>query len=273
MHQGLVKRKKNDFWRVVFFAVLAFSFNTHGSEIKNEEVLRSPAYEQRFDSAGNPLVEVEPTAILTSRVASDLSLIPYKQRRREWGLGVSVGYGQLTLANYEPTFLFVDFNDLYDSNSGLIEVQFNRKRNFSFGSLGYEITAGIFSAESGADDPGHTIQLIPIKVGVKYVMDMLFSEPYVAPYVSGGGYTILYSEEFETNSFNGNTQVTPYFTAGLLFQLDWMDKRAAVQSFIDSGIENTFIYVEGIKYFASSVPKDPDFETEIFISGGLSLEF
>ena len=84
---------------------------------------------------------------------------------------------------------------------------------------------------------------------------------------------MLYKEKLEETSNNGFTQAAPYFSAGLQFQLDWIDTASARESYVDSGIEGTYIFVEGRKFFASQHANDPDFESDIHVDTGLRLEF
>ena len=38
MHQGLAKRKKNDFWRVLILTILVMGCNAHAFEITNLDI-------------------------------------------------------------------------------------------------------------------------------------------------------------------------------------------------------------------------------------------
>jgi hypothetical protein len=148
------------------------------------------------------------------------------------------------------------------------------KRNGSFGSFGLEIGAGIYQNKS--DNPTYgdsALRLIPIRLGAALFLDTLGPEPIVVPYIAGGAYTISFREELGGNSHNGNTQVAGYVHAGLAFQLDWIDRKAARVSFQDSGIQSTFIYLEGQNYMKSGNVQDGDFSSDINYAAGFRVEF
>ena len=74
----------------------------------------------------------------------------------------------------------------------------------------------------------------------------------MVPYVGGGGYSIYYSEAQGTTKLNGTTLMAPYWVAGCLFQLDWLDEETARDSYTEGGIENSFLFIEAKQYIKSS---------------------
>ncbi len=225
------------------------------------------------------LVEVEPNNILPPDLSSTYGLVPYKVRRNDWGLNFTLGYSTYTPKNYQSRYATAQlesFEALYGSTgAGLMEVAMNYKYNFFLGSLGVEGAYGFYSNDTDDISFGEgNIDLQQLRLGMRYTMDNFGYEPIVAPYVGGGVYTMLFKEDFGGgNSFNGNTSPAPYVNAGVLFQLNWIDKSTAVESYTEAGIENTFVFVEARKYMASAEPEDPDFSTDIEFAGGLTLEF
>jgi hypothetical protein len=222
------------------------------------------------------LVEVEPNNILPSDLSSLYALVPYKIRRPTWGHLVTVGYSLFNPYNYEsdfPSASLIGFEDLYAA-SGIIEVAYNYKYNFRLGSLGLEAAYGMFNTTAQDTSFGDLeLSLQQLRVGVRYNLDNILYEPYIVPYVGAGMYSILYKESLASDSFNGQTDFAPYFYIGGMIQLNWFDKSSAVEAYADGGIENTFLYVEGRQYMASSVGQDPDFGTDLNVSAGLTLEF
>lgn len=219
-------------------------------------------------------VEVEPSNLVPSDLTSSFYLVPYRIRRTRWGVNFSVSYSTFEPTYYSPNFVEAGYSDVYSSpETPLLEFQMGVKYNFKLGSLVAEAGVGTFKEVSDSDIVESELSLMPIRLGLTYIMDTLFIEPYLAPYVTGGVYTISYTESLENTSNNGFTQAAPYFTAGIQFQLDWIDKIAAREAYLDSGIENTFLFVEGRKFFASAAPADPNFETDFHVNGGLRLEF
>jgi hypothetical protein len=67
--------------------------------------------------------------------------------------------------------------------------------------------------------------------------------------------------------------VAYYYGAGVLLQLGWLDPSAALDAYTESGIENTFVFLEMRKHTAAAGDEDPDFSTDLDINAGLTLEF
>lgn len=252
----------------------------HQRQSEEERLRKEPVtLEQQEEQS---LVEVEPNNILPADLSSVYPLVPYSVRRSKFGLEIGLTYSQFAPSNYESAFVsgtLSTFDDLYGAPTfPLFEIYFNAKYNFSLGSIGAEIGYGRYSNENDDTSFGElNLELQMIRLGAKFILDNLFYEPYVAPYVVGGLYTVLYKESSTsggiTQSSNGNTQPAPYFGAGVLFQLNWMDRSAAVESYSEAGIENTYLFAEIRQYMASSAVQDPDFSTDPTIQAGISLEF
>lgn len=220
-------------------------------------------------------VIVEPMNIWPATATESATIVPYKYRRKPWGQTFSLTYSQYYPENLESNLGAVGFSDIYDASADtpLIEAQLALKRNFSLGSVGIEIGVGYYSNNSDVDLVDSNFEIIPIRVGLQYTMDTIFESPYLAPYVSFGGYILRYTESQGTTSFNGTTQVAPYMTAGLQFSLDWIDQVSASIAYFEGGIETASLFIEGRAFYASSAEADPNFETPFQPQAGLRLEF
>lgn len=220
-------------------------------------------------------VYVEPSYISTTAVNGEYRLIPYAERRGRWGTTVGLSYESYEPREYEPNYANETYDGLYGSPSlPFIELQFTVKRNFSSGSLGLEL--GVAQFQNGSADKNFVdseLTLTPIRLGVVYALDNLGAEPYWAPFVSAGAYIIMYKEVLGENSFNGNSQVAPYFTGGIAFPLDWIDRRGARRAYEESGIERSYFVVDGRMLMASSSEQDPDFSSSFHWGAGLRVEF
>lgn len=241
------------------------------------EEMVQPA-EERPDEALAPetdgWVEVEPSNIVPSELTGSFHLVPYRIRRSDWGMNVSVSYSSFEPSSYSPDPVQANYSDVYSgAEMPLIELQMTAKYNMKLGSLGLDLGIGTFRESSDSDIVESELTLMPIRLGASLILDALFIEPYVVPYASGGVYTINFKESYNSVTFEGWTQAAPYVSAGLQFQLNWIDPASARDSYIDAGIENTFLYVEGRKFFASTAAKDPNFETDFHINGGMTVEF
>ncbi len=223
------------------------------------------------------LVEVEPTYMAPEGPSGQLILVPYRDRRLKWGGTWSIGYSMYEPMSYEPNFLAENFEQVYDSAElPLLEMQLSVKRNTGIGGFSLDLGVGIYANESDTDlltESNSTLNLILGRVGLTYSLDMLFADGLVRPYISGGAYIIYYREELEEVSFNGNTQVAPYWAAGANFSLDWLDRQSAREAYADAGIQSTALYVEARQFISSENPMDPNFESDVHASAGLRIEF
>lgn len=232
------------------------------------------AFSQDESSTENRKVIVEPSYVEVSKTEGLFRLMPYKERRGNWGTTVSVGYSAYKPDNFESNFVAADISKPYEkAELPLIEVQFVFKRNTNYGSLGGELSAGLYSNES--DDPGidSSLEFKMYRLGLVLALDAFGEEPFIVPYGSLGLYTISYSETLGVIHHNGNTQVAPYLTAGAMFQLDWIDRRAARVSYEDSGTQSSFIFAEGRTMLESSDESDPDYSSSVHWNAGVRVEF
>jgi hypothetical protein len=222
------------------------------------------------------LVEVEPSNVITSEIEGEYKLVPYLDRRGKWGQTFSIGYSSYEPKYYEPDFITMDSSELYSTpDTPMIELRYSVKRNAGFGSIGGEFMLGIYSNSSDVDPVAYvdsTLQIIPVSAGLVISFDSFTPEPRFVPYIGGGLYTMIYKEETDTRSLNGNTQVAPYVTGGVNFQLDWIDKQAARKAYEDSGIQASYLYVELSKYLESSAAQDKDFSNDYNWGVGIRVE-
>lgn len=219
-------------------------------------------------------VEVETVNLLPSDITGIYLLIPYRNRREKWGQTISVGMAQFTPVNYQPSVSAQDFQSLYGvPNSPMLELQYTLKRNIALGSIGLEAGYGFYNNDSDDQSIASNLSASQLRLGANLYLDNLTYEPYVVPYASIGAYMMQYEEALAATTFGGTTGAAMYYTVGLQFQLDWIDKEAGRIAYIDYGIENTFFYIEARQHFTSSEAIDPDFSTGMDIGAGARLEF
>lgn len=255
--------------RFHIYVIGAFIFNFYAC------AARAQLTEQTKFTGDNKMVIVEPSNIITTEVDGDYSLEAYRDRRGKWGVEIGLGYSNYAPENYEPNFLQAEYSDVYSfAYMPLLEFTFSLKRNLRPISLGAELGVGIFQASSGDKRiVDSDLQLIPVRLSVIALMDSLSPTPYFVPYVSAGGYIVSYKEENNSSSVSGNTQIAPYFSGGMAFSLDWIDKRASRISYEDSGLEATYAFIEARSFFEGGDDQDPDFSSQINFAGGLKVEF
>ena len=243
---------------------------------EEEALLKAPLSEEELETKN--LVEVEPNNILPAELSSTQALVPYKIRRPRWGHLFSITYSQFNPVNYEPDVnpTSEDFETLYGTaQTPLIELSYAYKWNMSLGSIGGEISYGVYSNENAEEailgDAKLDLQIA--RLGLRYNIDNFSLEPKLVPYGFAGVYTVIFDETQADLSFNGTTGPAIYYGGGLMLQLGWLDPVAAVDAYTESGIENTFVFAEARQFLSSSEANDPDFSTDVDFNFGLSLEF
>lgn len=247
---------------LIVLGIFSVSLEVYSKEFSDKELIE------------RGLVELEQKPVSINSETRKIELFKYRERRKKTGVSYAFGLSQFQPINYEPDFLTLSFQDLYGvGTSNMAEFQMFFRRNYSFATAGIELGFGFYQRKSQDPDPGYTITLQPMRVGGRLAFDTVWPEPYFVPYVAAGGYFVFFGEEDATRAFKGVTQMAPYATLGMAFQLDWMDPIGGFNSHIEHGIQNTFLYVEGRTFIASSVARDPDFSTDIHLNMGLDLEY
>jgi hypothetical protein len=237
------------------------------------KALSQPMTEEEL--ANTNLVEVEPVNILPSDITNVYRVLPYKVRRPKWGHQFAIGMSLYQPVNYQTAYASAgtgSYSSYYAIGTPLIELCYTYRYNSAIGGLGLDFAFGYFQANSNAT-LNATLSVQPARIGAKWILDNITSEPYVVPFAFGGIYEAIYSEAQGAVTFSGNTQPALYYGAGLMFQLNWLDPDGAVASYNDSGVENTFLYLEARQYTASSSAADPNFSSNVVIGGGLNMEF
>ena len=130
---------------------------------------------------------------------------------------------------------------------------------------------------SSGDDSVISLQLITTSLGLKWSLDSLTREPWVVPFLSAGAFMVFYTEEKGDESVQGRSDVGLYYSGGLLLQLDWLDRDASVDFYLDSGIENTFLMCE-VRQFVDLTQNDDlvgpnNFTGPLHFNIGLVVEF
>jgi len=222
------------------------------------------------------LVYVEPSDVVKiTATTEDEVILPYKDRRFKWGFEFTLGDSTYEPINYQPAFTQHSYGEMYGQPwAGMPGGRIVVKRNMDFMSIGVEAGGGYQDNDRSRKEIASTdLQLTEVRVGAIAYLDMLFSQPWVVPYCSGGAYTIIYKETLGGNGSGGRTQPAPYVNCGLNILLDWMDRKAAFEAYKESRIKGSFVYVEARKYFKSANATDEDFSNQANLDFGLAVEF
>lgn len=236
-----------------------------------------------YSTSQDGFVENDPLYMLPVKHSSDYKLLDYKLRRPNWTSTASISYGLLSPKDYQPSFSTESFETIYGSRiAPLIEFNYSIKKNFSLGSLGLELGLGYFNQKSlDSETIDSQLTIVPVNLGVYYIIDNIWREPVVAPYIGGGIYTMVFQEksliqssadELTEEIFKGRTKESAYVKAGLAFQVTWLERDPSMTSYIEQDIENTFLYIE-TTIFSKSNQDDDSMFTKLKTSAGLRLEF
>jgi len=200
-------------------------------------------------------------------------LLPYRERRQSWGFLFGLHY-----ENFQPSAYLspIDQNP-YDylfggSGVGMFGLQMGAKYNLSSFSLTSELSydqGSTSSAQSGAQT-SLTLSRIAAKFGIWF--DTLWSEPYVVPYLQGDISQISFSETTGTQSTSGTGGITYGWAAGVLLQLNWLDKVSALEALRSSGLNNAYLDIYAAQTNGSG-SASADLSSSVSWGSGLRMEF
>lgn len=106
------------------------------------------------------------------------------------------------------------------------------------------------------------------------ILDAFMDEPYFAPYGAFGMYQMGIDETAANAeaALSGQTGLGTILTAGLLVQMNWLEDDVSRSSWLDTGIENTYIDLY-VNQYGKAGPDDPNLSTGMNWGAGLRLEF
>jgi hypothetical protein len=105
---------------------------------------------------------------------------------------------------------------------------------------------------------------------------MLFSEPYVVPYVAGGVWQADYretSEDYPGETGKYTTDTGTLWRFGALFNLDWIEEDRSRETRRRTGAQGTFVNVYASSTQMAEADPDPNLETQMDIGASLVIEF
>lgn len=199
----------------------------------------------------------------------------YRQRRGTHGWQFAVGQELFRPEGFASSIDGLSYDSAFGaSDIPLLAFETGYKYNFAMGSL-----SALFGYGAGqiADSKAGELRTLKIeKMSAKgmLILDALMEEPYAAPYASFGVYRIGADESAATQAltFEGSTGIGTCLSAGLLIQLNWLEDDVSRASWLNSGMENTYLDVFMAQYGKTS-QDDPDFSTGMNWGAGLRIEF
>jgi hypothetical protein len=225
----------------------------------------------RAETPDSGLVEVHyPSEILSS----------YKERRRTHGANLGINLTQMVPYNWESLLDDQLYSDTYgETPISLISLELGYKFNFKLGSL--SLILGYGTGQATADLSGVLRDMFVDKYFIKamYVMDNLFKEPYIAPYIGGSVWQmeITESEDGDPEIYSLTTGYGLEYSAGLLIQLNWIENWLtdgdSKQALAELGLENTYIDLFVSQHMRAQGELEAPTATDLNYGAGLRLEF
>ncbi len=217
-------------------------------------------------------------------------LMPYRERRGDWGVNFGLQYEALFPTRYRSKIDDSPYDHMFGDNPvDMIQGQLGLKYNFALGSIAASalLAAGsIYDRQimNYLDDPNTPaverpeadakLQLTKMGASFTYIMDTLFPEPYIAPYIEGQIFKMDWMESaLDEETKSGTTDFLTAVSAGVLIQLNWLDPASAFEAQNGSGLQNTYLDLFISQYNGSGSGDDPNFETDMNYGAGLRLEF
>lgn len=220
-------------------------------------------YEDSDNGSNDGLVEVHYDAE---------ALAPYRERRGNWAGVFGASVEQVLPENFISNIDGSTYGDLYGEKPvSMIQITAGLQYNMSLGSIGAGLSYGTGSVTDSTDSFG----LKKLALNFTYTMDALFSDPYVAPYVSGEILKWDIHDEGATQSRDESTSMSTGYKLGVLILMDWLDPDSALRAMNSSGLENTYLdlFVSQYNTSNSEDASEADMKTGLNYGAGLRLEF
>lgn len=223
--------------------------------------------------SGSAFAQTENEQLVEVHIRQD-TLASYKERRPKHGTYFSLNYEALEPINFQSMIDGVDYKTAFGTSTiPLVYLEVEYKYNFALGgvALGFNIGQGSVSSSTSGDT--RKIEISRVGIGTKYIVDNIWDEPYVAPYVGLNIWQMSYKETTTVDSYSTTIQSGMSYTIGLMLQLNWIDKGTSQQATFDYGIENSYLDLHASQYAKTDSQDKPNLETDWNLGAGLRLEF
>lgn len=206
----------------------------------------------------------------------DSAYATYKERRETHGFLFGVSFENYYPSEYTSLADGATYSDMFANNPvPLVGLELGYKFNFSLGSLAaiYGYAYGTKSDNLIGED--RNLEMHRNSLKVMYIMDALFDEPYVAPYVGFGVMDFGIDEKVPAadGSYSGQSQLGNLLTAGLLIQLNWLEPFSARDGYMTAGLENTYLDLFMTQHSKAATEENPSLSSDFDWGVGLRLEF
>lgn len=203
--------------------------------------------------------------------------LPYKQRAGFHGFLIGFSMENYAPLKYQSILDGKTYETMFGTKPlALMGLDGTYKLNFSFASLGLGVGYSLGQIEASGSGEKRVFSMDKLSVKGSLILDRLFDEPYVAPYFSYSVWEFGIEEKAPDALLEakGKSKMGTALTAGLLFQLNWIEPSTARWAFLHTGLENTYLDLFFTSYSkAGSSADDPDTSTQFDWGAGLKVEF
>ncbi len=166
------------------------------------------------------------------------------------------------------------YDEIYgDESVAFSEIYIGYKFNFSLGALHLDGGYGVLEKTESFSGQKRTLEIRRPSVRLGYIADTLFSEPYIAPYISAAAWKMNIKDANEVDSVSYVTDIGFTYSAGILIQLNWIDPNSAFEVRKNFGVQNTYLDAFVTKQTQTVDPDDPDTSTDLAYGVGLRIEY
>lgn len=206
----------------------------------------------------------------------------YKYKKSPLDGFIHIKGGRLNLENFPEKSSTTKFSDLYDSTS-LTTIYFEyewqpfkKHRSISLKTgmgisyargKGRFLDAGLAALQA---QESYTFMMFPLSAGLTYKFKFVDNQVFM-PFATGGinyNFAIEFRSSFE--AFRHSGILASHFGGGVLLNLGWLERSAALELDKEFGINNTYLSLEGRSIV--SFYNDKDINGFIFLAG-LSFEY
>ena len=125
-----------------------------------------------------------------------------------------------------------------------------------------------------SDPDVELIRLIQPKAGLHIIVDGLWSNPYVAPFVKMGASKMDFKNPSPSDLKEIKTNVSLSFGGGIMASMDWFQKTLAMDAYLGYGLDTSYFVLEyeffpNIKPQKNSIPE----MSQSLIKAGFQLVF
>jgi hypothetical protein len=202
--------------------------------------------------------------------------VPYRERRSVVSTVFAISMDQVLPDKFSSKISSNTYNDIFKTAPiPIVQAEIGVKINSVLGGVGATAIygTGLVDESLGAGQD-YSLQLTKKGVGLHFILDNLFVEPYVAPFVEGQYIMFDWLEKQPADlRKSGSTAYNASVRVGVAIQMNWLDRNAALTAQDSSGLENAYLDLFVSQYSASSAAEDPNFQTGMNYGGGIRLEF